>query len=104
MIVAAMLDDNRMHFMPVIEIDGVLWIVPAWIPEHDGQFATPERAIRLDQFPFERFGLGAQYQFGIHGILPKELFFGELPPKTAAAYTVIRRPNWRVRVDLSKPH
>ena len=46
--VAAMLDDNRMHFMPLAEHDGQLWIVPTWIPEPDEGYSPPPSLTAVD--------------------------------------------------------
>jgi hypothetical protein len=92
--------------MPLVENKGELWIVPTWLPEPDGEYAKPERAIQLRQFPFETFGPLAQFQFGIRELLPKELFFGELTSTLKNNYIVVSGPNWRFRVELpsKKPH
>ena len=82
-----------------IESEGVLWLVPRWLPTQDDGYAMPERLIRLDQFAHQKLGKPSDpADFAINAPIPKALFEGPLSPDLKSQYVVFDRPNIRLRV------
>src|SRR5215510_9706200 len=92
-------ENGAMGECSVVEYENALWIVPEWIAGPDARSAKPERMIRLDQFPFQRFdppvdvGKFRRVSFALNAPVPKVLLLDELSSHTKARYVVLDRPD-----------
>ena len=89
--------DPKIFECPAIEYDGVVCLVPRWLPMPDG-YAMPERLIRLDQFAHQKLGEpGDPADYAINIPVPNALFEGPVSRELKTQFVVLDRPAIRVR-------
>lgn len=76
-----------------IEIEGRVWIVPAWFESPDGTHRVPERIIGLPQ---GALAPGKGDDPVLRDPIPKSVLDGIASPQSG--YSVIERPNIRVQI------
>ncbi len=79
-----------------IEHEGVVWVVPHWLPTQDDGYAMPERLIRLDQFAHQTLGKpGDPADYAINVPVPRALFEGPISPELKGKFVMLERPEIR---------
>lgn len=86
-------DDGEMTHCDAVEYDETIWLVPRWIDI--GNYRTPERMLRLDQFAHQMFPPPAAINIAVNEPLPRALFSGELTPVLKEKYQLYDRPDFR---------
>jgi hypothetical protein len=91
-----------MAICAAIRHEGEIWLVPDWIRSPRGRSAKPLRMIPLSKFPHKEFPQTSEAfaDYGIDGLVPKDLFDLKIPPLLSAAFGVRERPAIRVQMGL----
>ena len=78
---ASLSDGQHVSFVPVIEYQGKIWIVPAWRISDPPGYVKPERLIRIDNLPSYRDMRGTPnppVQFAVRAPIPTGVLTGPL--------------------------
>jgi hypothetical protein len=86
-------DDGEMTHCDAVEYDDTIWLVPRWIDA--GEYRTPERMLRLDQFAHQMFPPPSAIRIAVNEPVPHALYSGELTPALKNKYQLYDRPDFR---------
>jgi len=86
-------DDGEMTHCDAVEYDDTIWLVPRWIDA--GEYRTPERMLRLDQFAHQMFPPPSAINVAVNEPVPHVLYSGELTPALKDKYQLYDRPDFR---------
>ncbi len=88
-------DDGEMTHCDAVEYDDTIWLVPRWIDA--GEYRTPERMLRLDQFAHQMFPAPSAINIAVNEPVPHALYSGELTPALKEKYQLYDRPDFRFK-------
>lgn len=86
-------EDGGMTQCDVVEYDDTFWLVPRWIDA--GEYRTPERMLRLDQFAHQMFPPPSAINIAVNEPVPHALYSGEITPALKEKYQLYDRPDFR---------
>ena len=88
-------EDGALFQCDVIEWEGALWLVPAWLENPDEGWMTPSRIIQIDGLKFQRTPGGPFGDYIINEPVPKSVLEGR-PNESGKEIVVIERPDIHV--------
>ena len=75
-----------------IELQGSMWLVPAWTVDFTTAIMRPERIICLDHLPHQRTSQSQPAHFIVDIPIPKCVFEGKVPPETTHNFEIVENP------------
>lgn len=94
LLIAHVACENEILTADVLQIGGELWLIPQWLETQDGQWRTPERAIRVDSLPHQMEGVrGADMT--LNSTIPKSVIDGLTSHSGGVEYETVRGPSDR---------
>ena len=75
-----------------IELQGSMWLVPAWTVNFTTAMMRPERIICLDHLPHQKTSQNHPAHFVVNIPIPKCVFDGEIPPETSYKFEIVENP------------
>jgi len=76
----------------VLQIGAELWLIPQWLETQDGQWRTPERAIRVDLLPHQMSGAHGS-DMTLNSTMPRSVIDGLTSHAEGVEYETVRGPS-----------
>ncbi len=85
-------DGASLMVMDLVEYQGRLWIVPAWIEWQRERLQAPARLIALDSVAHRQASANVPFQYEVSTIIPRAVLDGSDQNPEEAGFEVLERP------------